>query len=234
MWAGGKGGALISCLLKTTQLRLVCLLPSDSSAFSLACFSRDCYYKRISLCTYNLFLFVMPKKFSFSIYFSSIQVSQGTSRHCEYHLPYLNYLRDIHIWRLLYWVSFWLRILHLGVLDKIQSSFRITFVKVYNSQRGLLSWITERLWLVSVWIFPQKRRLFFPSLLFFGEKAYRGQYKGTLSYGKCICIPRRMQLCSHRRKATRDAPNGKLGDETPLANFSTPIMPLDGKSAKKQ
>ena len=27
----GKGGALISCLLKTTQLRLVCLLPSDSS-----------------------------------------------------------------------------------------------------------------------------------------------------------------------------------------------------------
>ena len=93
----GKGGALISCLLKTTQLRLVCLLPSDSSAFSLACFSRDCYYKRISLCTYNLFLFVMPKKFSFSIYFSSIQVSQGTSRHCEYHLPYLNYLRDIHI-----------------------------------------------------------------------------------------------------------------------------------------
>ena len=80
---------------------------------------------------------------------------------------------------------------------------------------------------------PKNDVYFFPHFSFSGKK-HRGQYKGTLSYGKCICIPRRMQLCSHRRKATRDAPNGKLGDETPLANFSTPIMPLDGKSAKKQ
>ena len=104
----------------------------------------------------------------------------------------------------------------------------------YNSQKGLLSRITERLWLVSVRIFPQKTTYIFSLTSLFQGKKHRGQYKGTLSYGKCICIPRRMQLCSQRRKATRDAPNGKLGDETPLANFSTPVMPLDGKSAKKQ
>ena len=119
------------------------------------------------------------------------------------------------------------------MLDKIQSSFRITFVKVQLSEG--LAFLNHGKTVIGFSVnFPQKNDVyFFPHFSFSGKK-HRGQYKGTLSYGKCICIPRRMQLCSHRRKATRDAPNGKLGDETPLANFSTPIMPLDGKSAKKQ